>query len=187
MHDLGVYAKLVDQIRLEFPGFRIVQKEASSLMKACNFILLALSCGFADGFMSRFVTTYNGVIYVPEGWSDHDPLLKAASLRHERVHLQQQARMGLFLFTLVYLFWIFPIGLALGRCKLEQEAYAESLRANVEYFGESVLVDPEFRAKAIRHFTTIQYFWMWPFRGSIEAWYDSLVLKVRQEISSSPT
>lgn len=178
-----VYTELVNDVRSEFPEFRIVNKEASGWMRAMDFCLLVLSCGLTSGFMTRFVTTIGYTVFVPEGWADRDYLEKAKTIRHERVHMRQRKRMGSLRYSLTYLFWPLPVVFAAGRRDLEQEAYAETLRAEVEYYGPSALKDQELRAKIIKHFMSAQYFWMWPFRKSIEAWYDALVLKMDRELS----
>lgn len=183
MRRLGAYAKVVRETKEEFSAFEMISKESSGLMKAANAFLRIVSLNQMKTFMTGYVTTIGEKVYVPSDWEDRDYLLRAVTLRHERVHMRQKKRVGMLAFSFLYLFWIFPIGLALSRRMFEQEAYEESLRASVEYFGEAVLKDPIYRQRIISHFVGPDYLWTWPFRGSIEAWYDDLVMSIQRELS----
>ena len=58
--------------------------------------------------------------------------------------------------------------------KFEREAYEETLRAIAEEPGGIAYLrsDKKLRESIISNFTTAKYIWMWPFRRSIEKWYD---------------
>jgi hypothetical protein len=145
-------------------------------MRAIDIFLKVITFGLMKTFLTGYTTTIGTKVYVPRTWvSNKTSLEKAATLRHEAVHMRQRARMGTLLYSLTYLFWIFPIGLALGRRNLEREAYIESMRAYVEYYGIDRLEDPEVRGRIISHFTSSSYFWMWPFPKNCEHWYDGVV------------
>lgn len=181
---LDIYAGVVESIQKEFPDFKIIAKASSKLMKAADICLRILSLNQMNSFMTRYVTTMGEKVYVPNGWTERDYLLRAITLRHERIHMRQKKRVGMLFFTFAYLFWIFPIGLALSRRIFEQEAYAESLRASVEYFGPGALSDVAYRENIVSHFVGPDYLWTWPFRKSIEAWYDDLVTTIRRELAA---
>lgn len=168
------YARVVSATLDEFPRFKIVRKQDSWFMKVLNTLLLVVTAGQMRIFMTKFVTTIGSVMWVPEGWNDWSPFARAAVLRHERVHLRQQRRLGMPLYVLMYLLFPLPIGLAWGRAQLEKEAYAESIRAYHEYWGQGFFTD-DVRELMIRYFTSAEYGWMWPFRRSIEKWYDRTV------------
>jgi hypothetical protein len=57
--------------------------------------------------------------------------------------------------------------------KFETEAYAETLKAMAELTetGKDLIQSKEYKERIISHFTTASYFWTWPFRKNLEAWY----------------
>ena len=62
-----------------------------------------------------------------------------------------------------------PIGV------LPQEAYAETIRAAAAAWGPAFPRTRSFRSHVIGQFTGPAYGWMWPFRRSIERWYDRVL------------
>lgn len=170
--------ELEDEVRKEFPAFNLVKKSDSKLMTVINGILRLITFGQMKAFMEDFVTTVGTTVYVPSKWEFWPTQSKMAVLRHERVHMRQSERYGRLLYSLMYLFLPLPVGLAYFRMKLEREAYEESLRAYAEYYGVQSLKDEKVRASMVQHFTTAEYFWMWPFKKSLEKWYDDSVAKL---------
>jgi len=159
----------------EFPKFRVVQKSQSWFMRILSWILF-----FNRDFMSFFVTTIGNYMWTPTAWNgEWSDKTKAIILRHERVHLRQQQRYGMALYILRYLCWPLPMFLSYGRYLLEREAYEESLRAYVAYYGVDVLDDPNLKAGMIRHFTSSEYGWMWPFPKAVHRWYDQTVERIK--------
>jgi len=73
------------------------------------------------------------------------------------------------------------MGLAYGRARLEQEAYAESIRAAAEVWGNDAVRNPEYRNYVIEQFTGASYGWMWPFRRSLERWYDQILATLSEQ------
>lgn len=164
------------KITLEsFPKFKLMPKHKSTLMRFMSYLLF-----FNKGFMSNFVTTIGNYIWVPENWDKLDNKVKATVIRHERVHLIQQKRYGMFLYIILYLFWPIPIFFALGRRNIEMEAYAESLRAEAEYFGLFFIDQPKNMDRYVSYFTSSSYAWMWINRNSIENWYKQIVTEIKQ-------
>lgn len=168
--------KLRDDIRAEFPDFRIVRKEDSRFMRLLDLLLKLITFGQMKDFMVSFTTTIGNTIYVPRTWAIRPPKSKMIILRHERVHMRQHQRFG-FWYSLSYLLLPLPTVWAYFRMKYEMEAYEESLRAVLEYYGAA-----NFTAKTkesyISYFTGPQYFWTWPWRGRIERWYDGVVVRL---------
>ena len=162
----------------EFPSFKVVYKHESLLMKAIDLFLKVITFWQMSTFLTQFTTTVGTTVYVSRNWTKRSPYSKAVTLRHETVHMRQRARMGTVLFSLSYLFWVFPVGLAKGRRDLEREGYEETLRAYYEYYGYSYLFRPDVRKRIVSHFTGPSYFWMWPFRKDCERWYDRVVSKI---------
>ena len=46
-------------------------------------------------------------------------------------------------------------------------------------WGRSHVEDRDYRDYIIGQFTGASYGWMWPFRGSLERWYDSVLAELR--------
>lgn len=171
--------KLIDDIEAEFPDFLMKKKSASKFMKALDVALKILSLGTMKKFMTHFVTTIGNTIYLPSEWSGWTTANKLAILKHERVHMRQSRDVGRLKFSLLYLFLPFPVVFSHYRKKFEMEAYEESLRTYVKEYGPEILT-PEVRENMIRHFTSSEYLWMWPWRKSVEAWYDNFVASLKK-------
>lgn len=176
------YDEMYIELVQEFPELKIVPKSASRLMSFVNTLLLILSFGQQQHFLVAYTTTIGDNIYVPADWDGYDDRSKVAILRHERVHLRQQRRLGLFWFGFLYLFAFFPIGFAYFRMRFEQEAYAESMLAYAEHYGWPALTNTDYRASIIAHFTTAQYLWMWPWKKSVDVWYRETYLDIRLQL-----
>ena len=173
--------ELEREIREEFPKFKVVPKSESTLMKVADICLKLITFWQLRTFMTRFTTTVGYTVYVTDSWASMSPVSKMVLLRHERVHMRQRRKYGSFLFTVLYLFLFFPVGIAYFRAKFEKEAYAEGMRAMLELLpetGVSTLQSKQFRDRTVRHFTTAEYFWMWPWKRSIERWYDETVRRL---------
>jgi hypothetical protein len=169
------FEDLLQEVHDEFPSFKIVRKADSVFMRLIGFLLLVGTFGRMKTFMQSFTTTIGSTIYTPASWEDSREESKCVILRHERVHLRQQAFYGRLTFSLLYLFVFFPVGLAYYRAKFEKQAYAESLRARLDYYGPEAITDRYSRESMVSNFTGAGYMWMWPFRSSIEKWYDLTV------------
>ena len=144
-------------------------------MRAIALLLRVVSLGKMDTFQSSFVTTIGTTVYTPSAWESYAEESRISILRHERVHMRQERRMGALRYKAYYLLWFFPIGFAYGRMKLEMEAYAESMRCRVEYAGIESVLNSSYRERMIQHFVGPNYLWAWPFRRRIEDWYDAEV------------
>jgi hypothetical protein len=111
-------------------------------------------------------------VFLSDQWEEKSPAAQMEILRHERQHLLQFQKYGLFLMAVLYLFVFFPIGLAYYRAKFERQGYAESLAARVEYEGATELVRESSLGHYLRTFTGPTYLWMWPFREKVEEWFE---------------
>lgn len=178
MEDVSV---LMVDIQREFPKFEVRHKSSSALMRAINVFLMVITFGQMRKFMVDFATTVGYTVYVPSAWDRWSDTAKVILLRHERVHMKQRAKYGAVLFTFLYLFAFFPVGLAYYRAKFEKEAYEETLRAmlDVSHMQDAMwlLADP-LKRRIVGHFTTSSYFWMWPWKKDIERWYDDTVRRL---------
>jgi hypothetical protein len=166
---------LLAEIRVEFPGFRIVPKRDSALSKAIDLALRVVTLGRQREYMTRYHTVLGDTLYVPEAWERTPPLRRIVTLRHERVHLRQRRRYGDLVMSFLYLVPFLPLGLAWGRARIEWEAYAETVRATAELEGVEAARSAELRRHVVSQFTSGAYGWMWPFPAAIDKWYDRVL------------
>lgn len=169
------YDALVEALRAELPGFRIVRKDRSALHKAIHYALYALTLGRMTSYLDSFQTTIGRTVYVTADWDAWDPDARYVTLRHEAVHLRQFRTYSVPGMAVLYVFLPLPMGLAWFRAYFEKEAYAESIRAAAEVWGAGYPRQVEYRRRIIEQFTGASYGWMWPFRGSLERWYDQVL------------
>lgn len=163
-----LYEELLEELYAEFPNLAVVPKAESLFMRALNLPLRFL---LGTSFMRDYTTTIGSTIYTPTTWESSPVEYRLEVLRHERVHLRQIRRYGALFFSLAYLFFPLPFGLAWCRARLEWEAYEESMRATAEYFGAKAL-NERHKAAIVGLFVGPAYGWMWPFRTDVERWYD---------------
>jgi len=167
------YEELCKQVRDEFPKFKEVDKGKSLLMKCIHVLLLIVTLGGMSYFQKDFTTTLGYTVYLPLKWGSMSDVSKMIVLRHERVHMRQRRKYGALLFSFLYAFFPLPLFFAYFRMKFEMEAYAESLRAMVEY--QCQVGGPEQKERFVGYFTGPSYFWTWPWKKRVEKWYDSAV------------
>jgi hypothetical protein len=171
------YDLLVKQIKEEFPDFEIVPKNSSKFMKILNLLLKVITFGKMNRFMTDYTTTIGHRIYTSSEWENRSITTQLSTLRHERVHMRQAKKYGRFLYSLLYLLLPVPVGFAFFRAKFEMEAYEETLRAMHEFYGPTVFTKTT-KEVILGYFTGPDYFWMWPWRSNLEAWYDNFVDKL---------
>ncbi len=169
------YRALLDEIRAEFPRFRLIDKRDSLLQRSIARALVVLTLGGQRRYLESYVTTLGSRVYVPAGFMARAPDDRVITLRHERIHLRQFRRWTLPGMALLYLLLPLPLGLSWCRYRFERAAYEETLRAAFELGGAAVVCDAAFRAHIVEQFTSGAYGWMWPFRSAVERWYDSVV------------
>lgn len=121
---------LIDEARIKYPGFNVIRKKDSLLMKAIGGFLRLVSFGKMDRF-DRFFTTVYKTVYTGSRWDLMDSRSKYLIMVHELKHIDQMYRCGLGSPVLgfivhggLYLFAWLPIGLAYFRMIFEAEAYA---------------------------------------------------------------
>lgn len=180
---MDTYDKIIAELKDEFPKFKIIKKSDSTLMKALDIGLKIITFGKMKTFMKNFTTTFLYTIYTPEVWDEID---KVGVLSHERVHMRQLQRYGILWFWFSYMFLWTPCVFAYFRKKYEQEAYEESIRYKAKTRGIKYVESDEYREYIIGNFTSASYFWTWPFRKSIEEWFNTTIDKVRLEMGLSP-
>lgn len=175
----------LDELRAEFPRFRIVHKRGDRLSHLIDRILRVVTFGAQNAYVSRYHTVLGETLYVPDRWEKTPCLDRVITLRHERVHLRQRRRYGDALMALMYLLPFFPLGLAYGRARIEWEAYAETLRATAELRGLEAAQDPALKQHVMTQFTSGAYGWMWPFPATIEKWYEGVLSELEADAGAS--
>jgi len=168
LHD-SRHEQLLSDIVAEFPAFEILPKRDSALQRLIARLLLVVTLGGQRHYLTRYHTVLFGKLYVPDAWDAMDDGARYVLLRHERVHLRQRRRMGDVVMGFVYLFPIFPIGLAWGRARIEWEAYIETIVATAELYGLDAARKLE--ADIVRRYVGPDYGWMWPFPATIRRWF----------------
>jgi hypothetical protein len=161
------------EMKDEFPDFEIRPKKDSRLQMAIHTALEIVTFGRMKTYATHYHTVLFGKLWVPESWKQMSDDDRYILLRHERVHLRQRKVMGDVVMGFVYLVWIFPIGLAYGRARIEWEAYVETIRATHEVYGLEHA--EKLRAEILRRFTSADYGWMWPFPKQIHRWFDAAI------------
>jgi hypothetical protein len=172
------YDALVEALRAELPGFRIVRKDRSLLHRLIHYALCALTLGRMRTYLDAYQTTIGRTVYVTADWDDWPPDRRYVTLRHEAVHLRQFRAYSLPGMAVLYLLVPLPMGLAWCRARFEQAAYAETLRAAAEVWGPAYPRRAEVRGHILAQFTGPTYGWMWPFRRSLERWYDQVLARL---------
>lgn len=160
---------------IEFPGFRIVAKASSRFQRAIHHALVVVTLGQNRSYLDDFHTTIGRRIYVTSNWEAMSRDRRYLVLRHERVHLRQFRRFSLVGMALLYLLVPLPLGLAYFRARFEREAYAETIRGSAELYGRPHVAEASFREHILGQFTGPAYGWMWPFRRSLERWYEAVL------------
>jgi hypothetical protein len=166
------YARLLEEIQREFPGFRVVRKDRSWFQRAIHYGLTTITLGGMRQYLHSYQTTIGNTVYVTSDWDERDPDSRYVTMCHERVHLRQFRRYSVPGMALLYMLLPLPMGLSYFRARLEWEAYQETLRAAAEVYGLECVCDPEYRDHIVAQFCGPSYGWMWPFRRRINAWYD---------------
>jgi len=180
------YDEYIEKVREEIPSFAVIRKRDSWLMKVIDVILKIISFGQIKEFMDNYTTTIGSKICVPDSWETKSDNSRIITIRHEVVHIRQFKKYTFPLYIFLYLFVFFPIGLAYFRMKFEKAGYREGTKAALELLGDKY-VNNEYKEHIIRQFTSSSYFWCWPFRKSIETWYNNMIREVREEINKEST
>ncbi len=166
--------KLIAEIKSEFPNFTVIPKADSLLMKWINLFMLLISFG-KNQFMDDYITTIGTTVYSNNGWDGMKLETRATVLRHERIHMRQQKRYTWPLFAFLYLFPFFPVCFAYFRARMELEAYAETVRADLDYYGTNVIWSDKYKSWLVSQFTGPGYCWMFIFPKTVEKWINAAI------------
>jgi hypothetical protein len=169
------YDTLVEALRAEIPGFRVVRKDQSAFHRAIHYALIGVTFGRMRSYLDSFQTTIGRTVYVTADWDDLDADRRYVTLRHEAIHLRQFRKYTLPVMAVLYVLLPLPMGLAYFRARFEMEAYAETIRAAADVYGFPYAASKDHREYVIGQFMGASYGWMWPFRRSLDRWYDGVL------------
>jgi hypothetical protein len=132
-------------------------KSESWLMKVINVLLIIITFGKQNRFMTDYITTIGEKIYVPDHWKLISPERRDCILVHENVHVKQYQD-DKFGFFLKYLFWPLPVLHAHARLEYEIEAYATEIVYSYRTYETPVLTGQAFD-NVISQLSGPAYFW----------------------------
>ena len=172
--------KLTEYIKNQIPGFEILSKKKSLLIKIVSKLFF-----FNKKFLTGYVTTLYPKVYVPElPWREKDNVAAMATLAHEYVHLKDRKKMWLF-FNFLYLFpqnlalfsvlgffnpWWYMCVLFLlpipspTRAWLEFRGYRMTLAIWSHFLGKNWDHGKFINSIVERNFAGSAYYWMFPFK-----------------------
>jgi hypothetical protein len=153
---MTLFEQCVEQLKIEFPKFQLIEKENSKLMKFLNFFIKLWN----PDFMEQYTMVLGYKVYMP--LVARDTLVGYEILRHEAVHMRQFKKWWL-LQTISYS--ILSIGLSL-RAYWEYKAYCESMKVRIELGWP---VDDDYIDWVVSQFTGPAYSFMWPSKASLTA------------------
>lgn len=171
---------------------KVVYKRNSLFMKILSKLLF-----FNKNFMDNATTTIGRTIYLSNNFDKREEPAKIATLVHEYVHILQSEEDILFpilylipqflvlysllaipfgSFFLLFLLAILPFP-AVYRALYEAEAYAVSLYIKDKSGGYDMKAELDF---VIKTFTGPSYYFMMPFKTTMENWITEQVLHIKE-------
>lgn len=184
-------ARLIERVKKEIPGFSVEWKSESRLQRALGSLLF-----FVPGYMTNYTTVMFDTMYLPEIARTPEFNL-GDTLAHEFVHLWDAKNDRLFnlkylfpqalgllavgafwnLWFLLALVFLLPIP-APWRMKYELRGYTSQLA--MAYWAARWPDEIQDIAYWVpEHFTNGSYYWMWPFKESIQRRIDARVAAVK--------
>jgi hypothetical protein len=184
-------------------GLCIKHKEDVLAWRILSAVVLVLTFGKVN-MLEQFWATIGNVVYVPRRYDPEQkktyrygdlPFDDYKTLSHELCHVKWFYKLGfpsfkggraigVVIFALLYIFPIFPVGLAYFRYRFEREAYLAGLLA-AKRIGYEEYVKTHYQGpheplidKAVRYCSTSPYYlWMWPFPRSVRRWFEAALLR----------
>ena len=160
---------------------KIAFKDESKFMRMLSMILF-----FNKDFMTRYITVIGKTVYFPSRtWLKKNRAVAARSLCHEFVHISDEKNVGSLVFRISYLFpqcmALFALAsLFVGPKALLFLLFLLPLPAPFRTFWELrgyAMTDAVLHSKTgrfasnewiTRQFTTSKYYYMWPFKKSLQ-------------------
>lgn len=198
--------KFIRFIQTVTPGYKVVKKEDSRLMRFLAAILF-----FNKNFMSGYITTIYKTVYVPEALIHNDE--NVAVLAHEAQHVWDLTRnpiitfLGMvgylvpqifvlgsllsllaiwysswWLLALLCLIFIAPLPAPI-RMIIERRGYLMSLAVGFWRYRQ---VGVSENGWPVTMFTGNGYYYMWPFKKNLANWFRSELKKITEGKYPSP-
>ena len=155
-------------------GCRIVKKANVWWWRVLATLYRVITFGKSQSLLTGYTTTIGKTFYVPDDYDSWNPIDKLETVTHELVHIEQARRLTPVVFFLLYTFAYFPVVAAWWRYRLEREAYVIGFKKTLEYAPQArqQLID-----KAVDQMTGPGYFWAWPFKRSVRAFFEAQLPK----------
>lgn len=164
------YLTLVSDMEKEFPGFKVVDKETSPLMKAVFYVSLMFL--WNKVFMTDYTTVMFGKVYTQKELIGTERMYRV--LLHERQHLRDAKKYPI-LFELSYLL-LLPSVFTL-RAWWEYRAFKETIKSLADAQGNKIYswqVD-----SIVDKFTSSHYLWMFPFRKYLTNKFKQFIVSLK--------
>ena len=100
--------RILKEILLVFPRFRLVPKQDDRLSRCIDRLLRTLTFGRLNRYLSDYFTVIGDTLFLAPTWDSLDDRARYVLLCHERVHLEQRRRYGTLGMALLYLLPILP-------------------------------------------------------------------------------
>ncbi len=173
--------RFIDEIRGEFPSFKILYKRASLLQRAIHVVLAIITLGGQRVYLTRYHTVLFGTLWVPD--VGHDVGRRSVHPAPSRARPPPPAQAhGDLVMTFVYLVPFFPLFFAWGRARIRMGGLRETIRATAEVLGVDAAAN--LRPHIVKRFTGPEYGWMWPFPKAVNRWFDEALADVRAELGA---
>lgn len=177
------FHRLLDELQEAFPQFRIQPKQIGAVTRWLGRIIFVLTLGRVRAFNPDCLTVKGCVAHVPMEWLDLGYFDKLVQLHRIREYLRQWKELGWWRF---FLKTISP-----WKVRLEQSAYAELLRAVIEYHNVADVRESlpalleDYRAQIIKDLTSARHLLLFT-RERVEHWVDKtlndLLLEAKQPL-----
>jgi len=161
-------------IRSEFPDVKIY-KTKSWWLKALAKVPFLKQLDSATQAIGKS-------IYLSSLWDQFSTVQRISTLLHEREHLRQFRKYGIFLMGLLYIFIFFPVGLSYFRWKFEREAMRWSVRTKLTLYGHSALLKETLEDYYLKMACSSFYVYPFPFRRYIQKSFRKDYMEISAEV-----
>lgn len=183
---------LCEELKSEFPNLKMGHKRDIWWHWVIHFFVCLFTFFINRKYISGYTTTTKNRIDLGDSVNKnllagfkrttYEEYVVWCALVHERVHLRQFRDKGTPVMVFLYLFP--PVFICYGRAVIiEKPAYLATLRA--AYVYDPINVCSQFyRNWWVSQFVSAAYGWAWIFKGQVESWFDTELLKLK--VSNPP-
>jgi hypothetical protein len=201
--------RFVTATQIMAPGFKVVRKKDSKLMRFTSW-LVYLWC---PDFMDNYATTIGNIVYLPDSVLKYPNNISTITLlAHELRHVTDKQNYGAFIYALMYLFpqilAVFALGAlgaiwgsnhwlwfltsllflaplpAPGRMYIERRGYTMNLAVNYWLYAEhrNWVQNPTI-VGVVGHFTGPDYYFMWPWKSKVLAMFEKEFQRIYSDVN----